>query len=55
MRLITLPVLSHGRDTGSSIDVVSCLLIKALPDQVQCLGYRLTQTARGRLAVERIH
>lgn len=55
MRLITLPVLSQGRETGKGIDIAAAIPIVAMPEHLVWLGYRLTLTARGRLAVERLH
>ena len=55
MRVIALPVLAGGRSTGQTVELASSLPLAAIPEHIRWMGYRLTVTCRGRLAVERLH
>jgi hypothetical protein len=51
---LRLPVLADGHLTGH-VEISRTTRITHLPAQLRVLGFRLTTTCRGRLAVERLH
>lgn len=54
-RSLRLPVIAQGRATGEHIEIARAQPIATLPEHLRWLGYRLTTTQRGRLALERLH
>lgn len=54
-RALRLPVFAQGRDTGEHIEVAGCLTFPQIGQHLRWLGFVLTQTPRGRLALERLH
>ena len=54
-RALRLPVIAQGKTTGEHIEVAGCLTFPQMGAHLRWLGYALTQTQRGRLALERLH
>lgn len=55
MRLIHIPIYAGGQPTSGTVELAAAIPLVAVPEHVRWLGYRLIVTARGRLAVERLH
>lgn len=51
---LRVPVIAQGRVTGH-VEIARAMPLRALPSHLRWLGYRLTTTCRGVLALERLH
>ena len=52
---LRLPIVTAGQPTGQTVEIARALPVAALPEHLRWLGFRLTTTGRGRLALERLH